>query len=91
MLAKMPQSARVRDWLAGIQQVPHQRGDSPLSLVLGPAGVGKTIALKHGFGQPSIDEEDMQFSRPWVSQTPRETGTPRCLTERTSSPIMHNR
>lgn len=32
-----------------------------------PAGVGKTIALKNGFGQPSIDEEDMQFSRSWVS------------------------
>lgn len=49
MIAKIPQSGRAHelsDWLAGIQQDPHQRGDSPLYLVLGQAGVGKTRVLK---------------------------------------------
>lgn len=49
MIAKIPQSGRARelgDWLAGIQQHPHQPGDSPLYLVLGPAGVGKTHGLR---------------------------------------------
>jgi hypothetical protein len=50
MSANIPQSGRVdalKEWLAGIQQHSHQQRDSPLYLVLGPAGAGKTHALKH--------------------------------------------
>jgi hypothetical protein len=48
MIANIPREGRadaLRDWLEAIQQHPRLSGDSPLYLVLGAAGVGKTQAL----------------------------------------------